>query len=172
MLSLTDWAATILESHEDIIVPVKKLWVEYCKKASGVSLEDFTRILRDDARFEFMPDVNPRAARESVDAGESPESAGEMEEIGFFAGPRVKLRSRAITPAHIELMLKKHTDRMIASLWSAYDVRPADMSDAEEGDLMELIARAKELQLEIEDALREAKSRAGEMGDTQSPARS
>ncbi len=156
MLSLADWTASILETHEDIIVPVKKLWAEYCKKRSGVSLEEFARILRADARFEFQEGVDHSEGLASWTKEEITEYVAEMEAQGFYSGDRVKIKAREITPEHIATMLKKHTDRMMASLWNAYDVRPEDLPEEQEEELLSLIAAAKRLQLDIEEDLDKA----------------
>jgi len=60
---------------------------------------------------------------------------------------------REITAEHIAKMLKKHTDNMMNALWSAYDVRPEDLDEEEDAMLLDLIARAKELQLETQEIL-------------------
>jgi len=132
MSALTDWAATILETHEDILVPVKKLWVEYCAQTPGVSLDEFTRALEAEERFEFMGGTDPRKGLEELTEEEIAEHIAEMESLGFYGGPRVKMAHREITAEHIAKMLKKHTDNMMNALWSAYDVRPEDL-DGQDG---------------------------------------
>ncbi|MBI3537369.1 MAG: hypothetical protein HY070_07430 [Chloroflexi bacterium] len=153
MLSLTDWAASILESHEDILVPVKKLWAEYSKKHSGVTLPEFTRVIEQDSRFTFEQGMEYDEKLEDMSATERAEFIAEMEALGFFAGRRVRMTNREVTADHISSMLKKHTDRMMTSLWSAYDVRPDEMPEEQQQELLDLIAAAKRLQLELLDAM-------------------
>ncbi len=153
MTGLTDWAAAILETDEDILVPVKKLWTQYRAKTPGVSLDEFTRALTQDARFEFMDGVHPTERwAESPEDASSDEREG-MEASGFFSGPRVKMKDREITRDHVAKMVKKHTDNMLSALWSAFDVRPEDLPEEAQQELLDLIAQAKELQLDLEESL-------------------
>lgn len=152
MSALTDWAASVLETDEEILVPVKKLWKEYAQ-ISQVSLDEFTRALEGDARFEFMGGVDHRRDLEDLAEEELGEHIEEMEALGYFSGPRVKMKDREITPEHIAKMLKKHTDRMMESLWAAFDVRPEDLPKGGDEELLDLIARAKELQLKVQEVL-------------------
>jgi hypothetical protein len=74
-----------------------------------------------------------------------------MEALGFFGGPRVKMKHREITIEHVAKMLKKQSDNMMSALWSAYDVRPEDLDEEEDGELLDLIARAEELRQKIQE---------------------
>ena len=150
MSALTDWAASVLETDEEILVPVKKLWIEYSSHAPGALLEEFTRALEADERFDFMEGTDLTEGLGDWTEEEIAEHIAEMESLGFFGGPRVKLKSREITRDHVAKMIKKHTDNMLSALWGAYDVRPEDLEDAE---LLDLIARAKELQLKLQEIL-------------------
>lgn len=153
MNTLTDWAAGILETDEEILVPVKKLWVQYTARNPGISLDDFTRALEADPRFEFMEGTDLEEGLEDWTEEERAEHIAEMEALGFFGGPRVKLVSREITREHVARMIAKHTDNMLNALWSAYDVRPEDLDPEEDAELLDLIARAKELQLNLREIL-------------------
>jgi hypothetical protein len=153
MSGLTDWAAGILETDEEILVPVKKLWVQSPARARGVSLDDFTRALEEDARFEFMGGTDPSEDLQDWTEEEIADHLAEMESLGFFHGPRVKLKSRELTRDHMARMIAKHTDNMLSALWSAYDVRPEDLDPEQDAELLELIARAKELQLHLREIL-------------------
>lgn len=153
MNTLTDWAASILETDEEILVPIKKLWTQYVARASDVSLDDFTRALEADERFEFMEGTDPTEGLEDWTEEERAEHIAEMESLGFFGGPRVKLKSREITRDHVARMIAKHTDNMLNALWGAYDVRPEDLDPDKDAELLDLIARAKELQLKLREIL-------------------
>ncbi len=152
MNPMIEWAIPILETHEDILVPVKKLWTMYVAERPGVTLEEFTYALEQDERFEFMEGTDPTDGLD-LPPDEMAEHIAEMEALGFFGGPRVKLREREITAEHIAKMLKKHTDNMMKALWGAFDVRPEDFDREQDAELLDLIARAKELQLKIEELL-------------------
>ncbi len=153
MSALTEWAASLLETDEEILVPVKKLWKEY-SQMSQVSLDEFTHALEGDARFEFFEGTDHTKGFEDWSEEELAEYEEEMEAEGFFSGPRVKLKSREITPDHIAKMIKKHTDRMMSALWAAYDIRPEDLDEQSEQELLDMIVRAKEFQLKAQDAIK------------------
>ena len=153
MSALTDWAASVLEVDEDILAPVKKLWAEYSARAPNVSLDDFSRALEQDARFEFLEGTDPTEHLDGWTEEEKADHVAEMESLGFYGGPRVKMKDREITRDHIAKMLKKHTDNMMSALWSAFDVRPEDLPEEAQQELLDLIAQAKELQLDVQEAL-------------------
>lgn len=153
MNELIEWAARVLETDEEILVPIKKLWTQSDARARGISLDDFTRALENDARFELMQGTDPNEGLEDWSEEERAEHSAEMEALGFFGGPRVKLASRAITREHVARMIAKHTNNMLAALWGAYDVRPEDLDPEKDAELLDLIAQAKELQLTLREML-------------------
>ncbi|MDE3090898.1 MAG: hypothetical protein KGJ80_16095 [Chloroflexota bacterium] len=153
MSSLTDWAASVLETDEEILVPVKGLWNKYARRAPTTSLEEFSRALEQDARFEFIQGTDPTTGLDDWTEEEVANHVAEMEALGFFGGPRVKMKNREITHDHVAKMLKKHTDQMLSALWSAYDVRPEDLPEDAQKELLDLIAQAKELQLDVQEAI-------------------
>jgi hypothetical protein len=68
-----------------------------------------------------------------------------MEANGFYSGPRVKLKSREITLEHIARMIKKHNDRMEDSLRQARATLPDDLSEEDEGRLIDVMEKVKDL---------------------------
>jgi hypothetical protein len=86
----------------------------------------------------------------------SPEERAEYEEDmeahGFYSGPRVKLKSRQITREHVASMLKKHNDRMEWALRQARAAMPEDASEAEEGNLIDVIQLARKLRRDLREA--------------------
>jgi hypothetical protein len=152
MSQLTDWAAKALEMDEEILVPVKKLWIKYIAEEPNTSLEGLLHELGDDSRFECVRGSDPDEQFDDWSEEEIAEYEEEMEARGFFSGPRVKLKSRDLSPDHIAKLIAKHTDRMIQSLWSAFDARPSDWSEEAEQELLDIIVRAKKFQLDAEDA--------------------
>jgi hypothetical protein len=152
MNEIIKWVIPILETDDDILVPSKKLWTMYITDHPSVSLEEFTRTLEQDERVEFLEGIDPTDDLD-LSPDEMAEHIAEMEALGFFGGPRVKLKDRAITREHIAKMLKKHTDNMLTALWGAFDVRPENLDQEQDAELLELIARAKELQLKMQEML-------------------
>jgi len=148
-MSYTDWAAEMLATDEEFIVPLKRLWLQ--AQAEGIdpdlSLEDFEQALAADGRFEFY---------EGIDFGDGdPEERQAMEELGYFSGPRVRLLTREITAADMAGAIKRSTDRMMEALQEAWKLRPEDDEEAET-ELLELLAMAQKLQREVNQVMDEA----------------
>ncbi|MDH7484642.1 MAG: hypothetical protein QHJ81_00015 [Anaerolineae bacterium] len=147
--SPVDWAADVLGSGEDILVPVKQLWLDMQRQriGTGLSVEAFTALLEADGRFEFF---------EGVDHGEGDEEERAlMEELGFYSGPRVKLADRELTAEYVARMLRQSTQNMLEALEGAWEVRPTDDPEAEQ-QLLEILTLAQQLKHEVDTALEEA----------------
>jgi hypothetical protein len=146
---LIQWVRAYLEQDEDIIVPVKKMWNEWYAAQGTPSLAEFTRIVLSDDRIEEMRGVDHTRHMEGMSPEEREEYEQDMEARGFYSGPRVKLKSRQITPQHIAKMLKKHNDRMEAALRQARAVLPEDAREADEGNLIDVILLARKLRRDL-----------------------
>ena len=146
---LVQWVRAYLERDEDIIVPIKKMWNEWHAAQGTPMLAEFTRLVLSDESVEQMPGVDHTEEMEGMSPEEMGEYERDMEENGFYSGPRVKLRSREITLEHIARMLKKHNDRMEWALQQARAVMPEDASEAEEGTLIDVIQRARQLRRDL-----------------------
>jgi len=150
---ITDWAAQELATADEFYVPVKKLWVELQRLAEmpRLPLEEFTRLLEADERFEF---------EEGIDFGEGfpaemqEEERASMEELGFYSGPRAKLKDREITREDLERILQGHTDNLLTALRGAWETRPQGDQEAED-QLLDLLALAQRLQRETLEAIQE-----------------
>lgn len=130
----------ILEEAEDFYVPVKKIWKEM--KAAGHEMPDPMELLaffKKERRFEVMEKGALRHANEE-----------EMEKLGFYSGPRVKLRSRKITKDDMMRILRRHAQNMIDNLVKAYGAKPEDLSADEEDTLIDAMRRAKHLKEQID----------------------
>lgn len=139
---LVEWTADFLATDDEFLIAVKKLWIAVQGEwlATDLSLEKFQRLLEGDGRFEF---------EEGIDFGEGfddPEAEREiMESLGYFSGPRVRLAAREITLDMIAAAIKRSTDRMMAALESAWEVR--DPCDEEaETSLLGILAGGQRLQ--------------------------
>jgi hypothetical protein len=149
---LIQWVHTYLDQDEDIIVPIKKMWDEWHAAHGRPPLAEFTRIVLSDERIEEMPGVDHTRHMEGMSPDELEEHERDMAAHGFYSGPRVKLTSRQITLEHVAKMLKKHNDRMEWALQQARAAMPEDFSEAEEGNLIDAILRARQLRRELRDA--------------------
>ncbi len=149
---LTQWLRAYLEQDEDIIVPIKKMWNEWYAAQGTPLLAEFTRAVLSDDLIEEMPGVNHTEHMEGMSPEETEEYERDMEAHGFYSGPRVKLKSREITREHIARMLKRHNDRMEWALQQARAAMPEDASEAEEGTLIDVIQRARQLRRDLREA--------------------
>jgi hypothetical protein len=151
-LELIEWVRAYLEKDEDIIVPMKRMWNEWYAVHGVPPLAEFIRIVLSDDRTEEMRGVDHTRHMEGMSPEEREEYEHDMEAHGFYSGPRVKLKSRQITKEHIATMLKKHNDRMESALQQARAVMPDDTIEADEGNLIDVIMRARKLRRDLRSA--------------------
>jgi len=149
---LLEWAHTYLEQDEEIVVPIKEMWNEWQITHIGPALDVFTARLLADERFEDVGGVDHTEDMEGMTPEEMAEYVRDMEEVGFFSGPRLKLKSRELTLEHITTMIKKHNDRMEEALRQARATMPDEMDEQEEGQLIEIMALAEQLRQHLREA--------------------
>jgi len=149
---LLDWAYEYLERDEDIVVPIKKMWNEWRQTHNQPALQDFTSAILADQRFEEMSGVDHSEGMEWMEPAEFEEYIRDMEAMGFFSGPRVKLKTREITLEHITKMIKKHNDQMENALRQAREALPEDASEQEEGALIDIQVMLEKLRQELREA--------------------
>lgn len=154
--ALLNWVHTYLEQDEEIVVPIKKMWNEWHAAHLEPSLETFTAMVLADERFEEMGGVDHTEGFEDWSPEELEAYQREMEALGYFSGPRVKLKSREITLEHIARMIKKHNDRMEEALRQAREAMPEDIDEQEEGQLIDIIEKTKEFRRQLREAGLEA----------------
>ncbi|MBU2610955.1 MAG: hypothetical protein KJ606_08435 [Chloroflexi bacterium] len=146
---LLEWVNAYLEKDEDIVVAIKKMWNEWYAAHEEPSLEEFSAAVLADPRNEAGSGVDHSEGMDWMSPEELAEYEREMEEKGFFSGPRVRLKSREITREHIARMIKKHNERMEWALKQAREVMPDDISEPQEGELIDLIEKVKEFRKEL-----------------------
>jgi hypothetical protein len=139
----------VLETDPDFFVPVKKLWLMLQGEglALDVELEDFYHMLLDDERFEFTPGVDHKEGFED-DPEFAEEMEREMEALGFYTGPRVKLISREMTAENVFAAMARSLARMNDALQGAWDTRPEGDQDLED-QLLDILAAGQKLEREI-----------------------
>lgn len=155
-----DEAERFLAADREIIVAVKKLWMEVSRMAAEQGFEvpsfpDFSAMLEGDPRFEFLP-FHKNVTDDLEDPilhGDSPDET-EMEQMGFFSGDRVKLRSVTLTPQIMGNIIRSKVDRTVDALTKAWDLRP-DGDRETEDQLLEILARTQKLQKEVKSAFSE-----------------
>ena len=143
----------ILETDPDFYVPVKKLWLMCQGESLGLDLEldDFHRVLMDDERFEFTPDVDHTEGFED-DPEFAAEMEREMEALGFYSGPRVKLVSREMAAEDIFAAMAGSLARMNEALQGAWETRPEDNQETED-QLLDILAAGQKLEREIQELI-------------------
>jgi hypothetical protein len=93
-------AEFILSDQQEPLMPVRKVWEEIAKRSrikgfEMASLSDFSAMLDGDNRFQIIPGQVKVQEDEEV-VGDIDSEDSEMEQLGFFAEDRVKLRSKKI----------------------------------------------------------------------------
>ncbi len=147
---ITTRAIEILETHPDFFVPVKKLWLmlQGERLALNTELEDFRLMLMADERFEFTPGTDY-----SEEFEEDPEFAEdmerEMEALGFYSGPRVKLVSREMAAEDVFAAMARSLTRMNEALQGAWETRPEGDQEVED-QLLDILAAGQKLEREIQ----------------------
>jgi di/tripeptidase len=145
----------ILETDPDFYVPVKKLWlmVQGEGLALDLDLETFHARLAADDRFEFIEGVD-----HAEDFEDDPEFAAEMERemeaLGFFSGPRVKLASREMTAEDVFAGMARSLAQLNAALRGAWESRPEGDPEAE-AMLQDVLDLARQLEQEVQGMIEE-----------------
>jgi len=159
--NLLSVAEQILENDEDIIVPIKKVWLKIRDEhhLEVPPLEQFTTMMRKDERFEFMPEHEDSDIYEGWAQEEIEEDEREMEKLGFFRGARVKLKRIEMTPEKLADILRRKVDNMMDALTKAWETRPEGDTETED-QLLQILASAQKLQREVKEKLTPEKMRA------------
>jgi len=134
---------SILGLAEDFYVPIKKIWDEFGSQSGLLTYEDLITFFKKNRKFEIM---EPEVTKED----DNPD----MEEDGFYSGPRVKLRSRKITKEDMQRITLRHAQNVVDNLVKAYEVKPEDLPPDKEDELIELMKRAKQLKETISEAFK------------------
>lgn len=135
----------VLRQDPDFIVPVKKLYKHFLR---GLALPPYEEFL---AEIKASPDLV------TVDLGEDDADdwdEAEMEALGYYNGPRVRLRDRVPTPADMAEILKRHTDKMMESLGQAYCLGTEHFTDEEEDAMLALLKRAGNLKKSVDQLIK------------------
>ena len=152
----------ILETEPDFFVPVKKLWLMLQGEslALDVELEDFHHTLTGDERFESTSGVDYKEGFEG-DLEYAEEMEREMEALGFYSGPRVKLASREMTAEDVFVAMSRSLARMNESLQGAWETRP-DGDQEIENQLLDILAAGQKLEREIQGLIGQWREEQGE----------
>ncbi len=146
-------AERILASDKDVIVAVKKVWAEVEKQGRKQGFEipafaDFTALLEGDSRFEFIPSVDENGEPPDMSARDDSAQEEELENLGFYSGDRVKLRSVELTPEVIGNLIRRKVDLTMDALTRAWERRPEGDQETED-QLLDILAKTQKLQREV-----------------------
>jgi hypothetical protein len=143
----------VLETDPDIYVPVKRLWLMLQQEGleTDDEMEVFSNQLSADDRFEFAPGVS-LGMESAISPQVREQGEREMEALGFFGGPRVKLISREMTAEDIFTGLRNSLVRMNDALQNAWETRP-DGDPETEDQLLEILSAGQKLEREIQELL-------------------
>jgi hypothetical protein len=136
----------ILENSENILFPVKKLWLELQAKSVDFdeTFEGLVHILDGNPQFRIYKQMRAQNAHccESIVSNE------EMEKAGFFQGPWVALRDRIPTHREAAEGLIEKADRTFETLKNAWEIRPLD-NEVIEDQLLFALAKTQQLRNEL-----------------------
>lgn len=160
-------AERILASDRDVIVAVKKIWseVERQGRKQGFDIPafaDFTALLEGDSRFEFIPSVDENGEPPEMSVREDSAQEEELENLGFYSGDRVKLRSVELTPEVIGNLIRRKVDLTMDALTRAWERRPEGDHDTED-QLLDILAKTQKLQREVKHTFSDGKMK--QLGD-------
>lgn len=146
-------AERILASDKDVIVAVKKIWAEVDKQGRKQgfeipSLPDFTALLEGDARFEFIPSLDENGEPPDMSFRDESPQEEELENLGFYSGDRVKLKSVELTPEVIGTLIRRKVDLTMDALTRAWKRRPQGDQETED-QLLDILAKTQKLQREV-----------------------
>ncbi len=134
---IIDLAEQLLQEETEFIVPVKKIWLRLSLmgKLDDVAFESFSLMLRADERFEIFDDNENELHEAQIDS---------LEEIGFFMGPRVMLKSRKPSRKEMGILLIKKTSLIYENLKNAWEQRDKN-NEEEEDQLLYALASTQKL---------------------------
>lgn len=141
------WVTEVLGDSEDILIPVRALWLDMQSRGIGTGLteEAFVAMLEDDEGLQVLVGFDDEADEEE---------RAMLEDLGFYSGRRVKLADRDLPPEYVTRMLRQSTQTMLDALEGAWETRPADDPEAER-QLLEVLTMAERLKHEVDSALEE-----------------
>lgn len=134
---IIDLAEQLLQEETEFVVPVKKIWLRLSLmgKLDDVAFESFSLMLMGDERFEIFDDNENDLHEAQIDS---------LEEIGFFMGPRVMLKSRKPSRKEMGILLIKKTSLIYENLKNAWEQRDKKNED-EEDQLLYALASTQKL---------------------------
>ena len=134
---ITDLAVKVLQKEKDFIVPMKKIWLtlSLMGELDEIEFESFAIMIREDERFEIFDNQDNELLEEHIN---------NLDELGFFMGPRVMLKSRRPSRKELGDLLIRKTNLIFDNLKNAWNVRNK-YDEKEEDQLLYALANTQKL---------------------------
>ena len=134
---IVDLAEQLLQDEHDFIVPIKKVWLKLSLmgELDEIQFEEFLFILQKDVRFDVFDNHENALFNDQIE---------NLEQIGFFIGPRVMLKSRKPNRKELGDILLKKTYLIFENLKKAWDIRQQE-NEEEEDQLLHALASTQKL---------------------------
>ncbi len=134
---ITDLAVQLLQNETDFVVSIKKIWLKLSLlgKVDRVGFESFSYMLRGDDRFEVFDNDENELLEDQISS---------LEEVGYFMGPRVMLKSRKPSRKEMGYLLIKKTTLIYENLKNAWEKRNKN-NEEEEDQLLDALASTQKL---------------------------
>jgi len=134
---IVELAEQLLQEEHDFIVPIKKIWLKLSLmgELDEIQFEEFLLILQNDVRFDVFDSHENMLFNEQIE---------NLEQIGFFIGPRVMLKSRKPNRKELGDILLKKTSLIFENLKKAWNLRQ-EKNEEEEDQLLQALASTQKL---------------------------
>ncbi len=157
---LLEQVFSFLQDETDFVVAAKKIWkqVTALPEWENLSFEKFVDILRQSPELDVIGDVKENPFKGAgLTEEEKEEEIRKMEEMGYYFGPSLVLKSHVPTPQEMAGFLGSKIDQAYNSLLKVWDNRPKNDPESEDR-LLEILAEVQKLRREIRDNLKKPDS--------------
>ncbi len=140
----------ILRYNRDIIISLREIYNTLIKeyKYTELSETELIEIIQGDPRFEYMEMPDYFSKLNDSDRSIIEEQRTDIEAMGFYSGPRVKLTRVEIEYEKIIEILNRKVDTMMDILIGLWENRPTGDAHAED-KLLTILAKGQRMQREM-----------------------
>ena len=157
---LLSQVVSFLKGEKDFVVAAKKIWKQVIALPNwkNLSFEEFVKNLKQSPEFDVIGEIgeNPFKGAGLTDE-ETQEEIRKMEDMGYYFGPSVVLKSHVPTPQELAGFLGSKIDQAYNSLLKVWDNRPKNDPESEDR-LLEILAEVQKLRREIQQNLEKPES--------------
>jgi hypothetical protein len=157
---ICDMVEDIVKTNKDVLVSVKEILIKLKKDYSFFDLtyDELVFFIKNDDRFEYFNIPETIQSNEGYIDEVLSQEREKVEELGFYSGSRVKLRSITLNMETIVEILNQKVDLMMEVLINVWNNRPKDNQNMED-HLLEILSKAQKMQREIKDVINTDKLR-------------